>query len=136
MSIILLQARTLRKKLTDTEQLLWYSLRKRQIRGLRFRRQVPLGTYIVDFLCYEARLIIELDGGQHNESEQLQYDMQRTQWLERQGYRVQRFWNNEVLEHLDDVLETVWQRCQEYRSDRNSTPHPVLPPQGGKGRSN
>ena len=134
MATTLSRARTLRKNLTDTERVLWYSLRQRQIMGLKFRRQVPLGRYIVDFLCYEARLIIELDGGQHSEKRQEQYDRQHTQWLEQQCYRVQRFWNHEVLQHLDNVLEVIWELCQIYRSNQDATYPPSYPsPARGEG---
>jgi very-short-patch-repair endonuclease len=102
--------------------------------GLKFRRQVPLGRYIVDFLCYEARLIIELDGGQHGEKRQEQYDRQHTQWLEQQCYRVQRFWNHEVLQYLDDALEVIWGLCQIYRSIQDSNYPPSCPsPARGEG---
>ena len=96
-------ARRLRKQMTDAEQKLMYELRRRQIEGFRFRKQVPLGIYVVDFVCFEARLIIELDGGQHNEYKQINYDNQRTAWLQTQGYQVQRFWNDEVLQEIDAV---------------------------------
>lgn len=94
------RARALRKAPTDAETLLWSHLRNRRFRNLKFRRQVPLGRYIVEFHCHELRLVIELDGGQHSE----EVDRSRTQWLEGEGYRVVRFWNNEVLENTDGVL--------------------------------
>ena len=103
------RARTLRKNLTDAERLLWYSLRCRQINGLKFRKQVPLGCYIADFLCYEIRWVIELDGGQHQE--QSAYDAERTQWLQQQGYQVQRFWNHDVLSNLSGVLKIIHEVC-------------------------
>lgn len=73
--------------------------------GLKFKRQKPIGNYIVDFVCLEHRLIIELDGGQH--AEQISYDQRRDAWLRGQGYRLMRFWNNEVMEQLDGVLEQI-----------------------------
>ncbi len=91
--------------MTDAETRLWYYLRARCLNGWKFRRQVPLGDYVADFLCEEARIIVEIDGGQHAEREEA--DRERTRWLERQGYRVVRFWNNEVLENMDGVLETL-----------------------------
>src|SRR5579863_4448835 len=104
MQTILLNARQLRKNLTPAEIKLWQRLRRKQLAGLRFRRQVTIGKYIVDFICYEARLIIEIDGGQHNEDEIAQYDRYRDKWLEAQGYKVIRFWNNEVLGQIENVL--------------------------------
>ena len=90
------RARQLRKSLTDAERVLWNILRNRQVLGYRFRRQAPIGPYIVDFVCFENRLVIEVDGGQH--VEQADYDADRTGWLEGAGYRVIRFWNSQVLE--------------------------------------
>lgn len=99
--------RALRIAATDAEQALWRRLRRRQLLGRKFRRQQPLGRYIVDFVCLEARLVIEVDGSQH--LEQQSYDGARRRWLERQGYRVLRFWNNEVLAETDAVVETIAQ---------------------------
>ena len=98
-------ARKLRKNPTDAEKLLWARLRGGQLDGVRFRRQAPMGSYVVDFFCPSARLIIELDGGQH--AERTAPDARRTEWLEGQGYRVIRFWNNEVLGNIEGVLETI-----------------------------
>ena len=100
------RARDLRNNLTDAEQKLWYALRGKQIKGYKFRRQVTIENYIVDFLSHDLNLIIEVDGGQHVEQES--YDKQRTEFLEQQGYKVLRFWNNEVLEDLDAVLEKIY----------------------------
>ncbi len=100
------RARALRKASTDAEALLWSHLRNRQFRNLKFRRQVPLGCYIVDFYCHELRLLIEVDGGQHSE----EVDRTRTQWLESEGYRMVRFWNHEVLENIDGVLAELDRR--------------------------
>src|SRR3954463_3788359 len=83
----------LRTKMTDAEHRLWRHLRHRGFHGLKFRRQVPLGFYVVDFLCESQRLIVEVDGGQH--AERAQRDECRTAWLRAHGYRVERFWNNE-----------------------------------------
>ena len=98
-------ARTLRHNQTDTERELWHLLRGRERSGHKFRRQVPLGPYIADFVCLSARLIVELDGGQH--SEQITYDSERTKWLEAQNFRVLRFWNNQVFEEREAVLSNI-----------------------------
>jgi very-short-patch-repair endonuclease len=98
-------ARELRNNLTDAEWLLWQHLRLRQLGGYKFRRQQPLGPYVVDFVCLEKRLIIEVDGGQHNE--QVTYDTERSAWLEAQGFRVLRFWSHEVLQNIEAVKEVV-----------------------------
>jgi very-short-patch-repair endonuclease len=100
-------AKTLRSKQTEAEQRLWYHLRAHRFLGLKFKRQKPMGRYIVDFVCLEQRLIIELDGSQH--SEQQHYDQDRDAWLRSQGYTVLRFWNNDVIQQLEGVLEQI--RC-------------------------
>jgi very-short-patch-repair endonuclease len=100
----------MRREMTDAERLLWSQLRQRQVAGLKFRRQHPLGSFIVDFACIEAGLVIEVDGGQHDERQPA--DEARTAWLNSQGYRVLRFWNNEVLDNLDGVREAIWTALQ------------------------
>ena len=100
------KARELRNNSTDAERRLWQKLKRRQIAGVKFRRQQPIGPYIVDFVCFERRVAVEVDGGQH--SEQLHQDEQRTHWLEAQGYRVLRFWNNDVLANTEDVAQAVF----------------------------
>ncbi len=100
------RSRSLRRQMTGPEQRLWKSLRQRQIGNYKFRRQHPFGIYILDFVCLDARLVIEVDGGQHLESSE--YDQSRTLWLEQQGFRVLRFWNNEVINNLDAVLNVIW----------------------------
>ena len=118
-------ARTLRRQMTDVEKQLWRQLRDRRLQGLKFRRQVPLGRYVADFACFEQGLIVELDGGQH--AEQVRHDAERDQWLHQQGFRVLRFWNNEVTQNLEGVLTTIVQACA-------CTPSsPTLLPQGEKG---
>ncbi|MBI4715003.1 MAG: endonuclease domain-containing protein [Nitrospirae bacterium] len=102
-----LRARELRKNLTEVERKLWRHLRLRQLEGYKFRRQQPIGRFIVDFVCFEKKLIVELDGGQH--SEQIVYDSQRTAWLESQGYRVLRFWNHQVFEEIKLVEEAIYE---------------------------
>jgi very-short-patch-repair endonuclease len=104
-------ARNLRKNLTDAERRLWASLKLRQFDGKKFRRQAPIGNYIVDFVCFESKLIIELDGGQH--TTQVEYDEQRTTWLNSQGFHVLRFWNFQVLEESEAVLEAIWNALQD-----------------------
>src|SRR5881275_1085054 len=116
------RARQLRRNLTEAEQTLWRHLRLRQLDGCKFRRQQPIGPYIVDFICFETRLIVELDGGQHNS--QTTSDAERSAWLKTQGFRVLRFWNHEVLQNIEAVKESIREALL--------PPHPNLPPQGGK----
>ncbi|WP_111981195.1 endonuclease domain-containing protein [Dyella jiangningensis] len=99
------RARGLRAGQTDAEQLLWRHLRNRHLQGWKFRRQHEIGPYIADFACPDAGLMVELDGGQHGE--QLAYDESRTRKLQEEGYRVLRFWNNDVLKNTDSVLEAI-----------------------------
>lgn len=100
-------AKKLRHNMTKEEVKLWNKLKNRQFMNLKFRRQVPIGGYIVDFLCIDKNLIIELDGGQHNELKNIEYDKDRTIYLEQQGYRVLRFWNNEVWNNFDGVIKKI-----------------------------
>ncbi|MEP7186434.1 MAG: endonuclease domain-containing protein [Rhodanobacter sp.] len=106
MHIKWIRARRMRNDGTDAERRLWYFLRRQQLAGHKFRRQYPLAGYIVDFVCVPARLVLELDGGQHLDA--LAYDQQRTEALQREGYRVLRFWNNDVLLRTEDVLGEVF----------------------------
>ncbi len=99
------RARALRKNPTEAERALWKHLRMRQLEGHKFRRQQPLGRYIVDFVCLEKKLIVEVDGGQH--SELVVSDSTRTAWLEAQGFRVLRFWNHDVLRDIEVVKEVI-----------------------------
>jgi len=101
----LAKAKQLRQQQTQAEQLLWSKLRHRQLAGLKFRRQVPIGSYIVDFYCHERCLVVELDGNQH--LEQVEYDAIRTQFLQAQGLIVLRFWNNDILANIAGVLQRV-----------------------------
>ena len=100
-------ARQLRRKQTDAEKALWFRLRNRQLEGVRFRRQQPIGPYIVDFVAWERKLVVEIDGGQHDEEEVMRRDEARTAWLKDKSYEVLRFWNNDVLSNLEVVLETI-----------------------------
>jgi very-short-patch-repair endonuclease len=104
---LLIFARQLRKQQTDAENLLWLLLRGRQFCGFKFRRQYPVGGYILDFYCHDAGLAVELDGGGHTEDEQRLYDEERTKALEAAGIRVIRFWNNDVLNSMEAVLEEL-----------------------------
>ncbi len=99
------KARSLRKNQTDAERRLWYHRRDHRLAGYKFRRQHPIGPFIVDFLCQEAWLIVELDGGQH--ALQLEEDRSRTAYLEKRGFRVVRFWNNQVLSEIESVLTVI-----------------------------
>lgn len=101
------KARELRDNLTDAERKLWTKIRRKQLEGYRFRRQHPIGPFIVDFVCLEAKLVIEVDGGQHADPEEARRDVGRTQWLRNEGYRVLRFWNNELLQNSAGVLQTI-----------------------------
>ncbi|MER3467030.1 MAG: site-specific DNA-methyltransferase, partial [Armatimonadota bacterium] len=101
-------ARQLRKEQTDAERLLWALLRNRRLAGFKFRRQHPIESYVVDFYCHEARLAVELDGGQHNEPDQRARDEQRTAFLKQRGVRVLRFWNNEVFQNTEGVLQAIY----------------------------
>jgi very-short-patch-repair endonuclease len=100
-------ARELRHHQTDAERKLWGRMRNRQIDGWKFRRQVPYGPYVLDFFCFEADLVIEVDGGQHAEERAAQ-DRERTQYLEDQGLHVIRFWNCDVLQEIDSVIEAIY----------------------------
>ena len=104
------KARSLRNNLTDSENKLWSHLRRRQINESRFRRQHPIGKFIVDFVCLEKKIVIEIDGVQHNEN--IDYDLKRTKWLEDEGYKVIRFWNNEVLKNIESVLEVIYKETE------------------------
>ena len=117
------RAKALRREMTEAEKKIWQRLRSRQAEGYRFRRQVPFGRFIVDFVCHEAKLIIEIDGGQHDRSSE--QEVRRTRFLEGQGYIALRFWNNEALENPDGVHTVI---AQELRRDH---PHPTRPHQGG-----
>ena len=102
-------AKTLRKRSTDAELILWQRIKARRLEGIKFRRQQPIEDFIVDFLSFEKRIIIELDGGQHVEDRQK--DRERGKLLTKAGFKVLRFWNNEIFENLDGVLERIQQAC-------------------------
>ncbi len=120
-------ARKLRHDMTDAERRLWSRLRDHQL-GAHFRRQAPLERYVLDFVCFPARLVIEVDGGQHAESAT---DQVRDAWLLERGFRVLRFWNNEVLENTDGVVETIMKALEDAPS-----PPPQPSPIEGEGVNN
>jgi adenine-specific DNA-methyltransferase len=100
-------ARSLRREGSDSEYLLWYHLRGRKRAGHKFRRQQPLGPFVVDFVCFARKLVIELDGPQHEDAAHKRYDLRRTDWLEQQGFTVLRFWNIEVYDDRQRVLRVI-----------------------------
>ena len=93
--------------MTEQERKIWNIIKNRQFLGYRFRRQFPIGNYIVDFVCREKKIIIEIDGGQHNEATNINYDNKRTEYLKKEGYTVIRFWNNEIDNNLSGVYEKL-----------------------------
>ena len=101
-------AKLLRANATGAERILWSILRYKQLAALRFRRQQPIGPYIVDFFCPSAKLVVELDGSQHGADKIVAYDEDRTRFLESKGYRVLRFWNVEVIRNRDSVAEAIY----------------------------
>ena len=116
------RARNLRQNMTDAERRVWQILRSHQMQGYKFRRQVPIGRYTADFVCHEARLIVEIDGGQHDLSSPR--EAERSGFLRNEGYRILLFWNNEVLVNLDGVHETIADELGRI------TPTQTLPHQG------
>jgi very-short-patch-repair endonuclease len=123
----LVRARTLRANSTDAERLIWAALRGRRMKGANFRRQAPIGPYIVDFVCHAAALAIEIDGGQHFESRQEQRDARRDAFLASKGLRVLRFSNHDVMSNRAGVLETIAAAVE-------SAPSLTLPRKRGRGR--
>ncbi|MCB0119928.1 MAG: DUF559 domain-containing protein, partial [Anaerolineales bacterium] len=129
--------RELRKESTEAEQLMWNILRNRAFHDVKFRRQHPMEGYILDFYCHEAKLCIELDGSQHNEDDAIHYDEERTKILqEKQGVKVVRFWNSDVLNKTEEVLNEIWNILDERLTPSPLTPLPLergtdsLPPKG------
>jgi len=118
------RARSLRSSHTEVESLLWTHLRARRLSGFKFRRQVPVGGYVVDFVCIEANLVVEVDGAQH--ADRIDFDTQRSAVLAKSGFRVLRFWNNEVLQRLNDVLAEILRHLQ-------APPSPQPSPASGRG---
>ena len=101
------RARHMRAASTEAEDVLWQTIRSRRLDGLKFRRQVPIGPYIVDFLCTEHRLVIEVDGSRHGEPGQIEHDARRDAWLRNRGYDIVRFWNDDVSRDLDSVCTHI-----------------------------
>ncbi|MES2883993.1 MAG: endonuclease domain-containing protein [Pseudomonadota bacterium] len=127
-AVRLQRAKQLRLDQTDAEARLWYHLRAHRFLGLKFKRQKPVGPYIVDFICLEHGLAIEVDGGQHNEDQA--YDQRRSRYLAAEGLRVLRFWNDEVLRDTDAVLEQIRLVIE------SEAPSPLTPlPQAGEGNA-
>jgi very-short-patch-repair endonuclease len=112
------RARALRTNMTDAERKLWFALRDRRFASYKFRRQVPVGWFIADFLCHSARVIIEVDGGRHCES---RADEERDRWLTANGFVVLRFWNDEVLKKLEGVLTSILNTLQQRSSNFRAT---------------
>jgi very-short-patch-repair endonuclease len=115
-------AKKLRKNSIDAERLLWKYLRSKTIEGLKFRRQQPIENYIVDFVCFEKKIVIELDGGQH--AVEKEKDTERDGWLESQGFKVLRFWNNDVLMNIQGVLKMVKTNCLRQTITTSPSPNP------------
>jgi very-short-patch-repair endonuclease len=109
-------ARKLRAEQTNAERLIWMLLRDRRFDGLKFRRQHPIGHYILDFYCEELNLAVELDGGQHNLPEGQKHDMSRSEWLTAKGIRVVRFWSHDVLGDTDTILQAIWDVVSQLRA--------------------
>ena len=122
--------RELRKNATNPEKLMWSFLRNRAVHDAKFRRQHPVASYILDFYCHEAKLAIELDGSQHSEDEQIKYDEERTKTLGEQGIKVIRFWNSDVSNKTEDVLNVIWDEL-----DERIAPSPLTPLPPGEGDS-
>jgi very-short-patch-repair endonuclease len=110
------RAREQRQILSDTERRLWYNLRDRRFLGYKFRRQVSIGPFIADFACKSARLIIETDGDRHGFDDQYERDVRRTLWLNKNGWRVLRFWNSELASDMNNVLERIFSALEDQPS--------------------
>ena len=123
------RVRALRKRMTDAERLLCRHLRNRELGGWKFKRQYPVGPHIVDFICVDKNVVIEVDGGQHAENEDS--DLQRSAFLNKMGYRVFRFWNNQVLQETEAVLEAILAILADGKQNSPS-PQPS-PPSGERG---
>lgn len=112
---LLLFAKSMRHTATNAESLMWQLLRAKRFMNLKFRRQHVIAPYIVDFYCHELGLVIELDGSQHGTDDVIEYDAERTKFLEALGLKVVRYWNHEVLQNVDVVLDDLWNICSELK---------------------
>ena len=124
------RARKLRRDVTDAERKLWRTLRTLPMDGSHFRRQATIGPYFADFACHAKRLVIELDGGQHGEDQHAVRDARRDNYMKGEGYRVLRFWNNDVMQNLDGVLDVI---AEAISAPLPPTPDPSPPLRGGRG---
>jgi len=129
------RAKDLRRCQTEAEAFVWGELRSRRFAGFKFRRQVPIGNYIVDFVCLDRRVIVELDGGQHNEARHKKYDARRDAWLRSQGFEVLRFWNSDVFLEWEGMADGIWLALNRRPSRRaQRAPSPPAPlPRGERG---
>jgi very-short-patch-repair endonuclease len=116
-------AKELRRRQTETEKRLWFKLRDNQACGVKFRRQEPIGKYIVDFVNYENKLIIEVDGNHHTETEVKINDADRTRWLKSEGFKILRFWNSEIMRNLEKVIEKIKENLQQENSPSPNLSH-------------
>ncbi|SRR5258706_8987179 len=123
MNNLTIYKKSLRKNQTKEESILWWHIRNRELIGLKFRRQVVFDNYIVDFVCFERKLIIEIDGGQHNDDLKIEADKKRDTYFMKNGFTILRFWNNEITNNIDGVMQVILKKL---------TPHPNLLPQGEK----
>jgi very-short-patch-repair endonuclease len=121
------QARRLRRNVAAAERKLWWHLKRLSPASSHFRRQAPIGSFFVDFACHEKRIVIELDGGHHNDESQLEKDRRRTALLEASGYRVLRFWNNDVMNNIDGVLAVISESIADTALAMPPTPDPSPP---------
>jgi very-short-patch-repair endonuclease len=125
-------AKNLRANTTAAEDILWRHLRRLEIKGSHFRRQVPIGPYVADFACLKERLIIEVDGSQHGEDDNSRHDEVRTRWLNSEGYRVMRFWNNDVMSNTESVMEAIHDASAVTPPRLPAAGDPPPPGEGGK----
>jgi very-short-patch-repair endonuclease len=128
MSKLIKYAKNLRKNMTDAERILWQHLRAHRLNGAKFKRQQPIANYIVDFICFDAYLIVELDGGQH--AEQVGYDQKRDVLLREYGFTVLRFWNDEAIQNTDGVLTVILEHLERSKQFKHSLPS-SLPKEDG-----
>ncbi len=122
--------------MTEAEQKLWWHLRHLPVEDTHFRRQATIGPYFADFACHHHRLIIEVDGSQHGEARGVRADETRTKFLTSRGYRVLRFWNNEVLEEIDGVMEAIYAALNSAPPPLPPTPNPSPPREDARGEGN